>query len=152
MRCKVSNIRALNVRLCKIECVLAQCSSHLLHLDHIQETLLWANVQLCGLNQTIYVYQDCQSLPSAFYVVMLFQDNQLIENASWKSLHKFGGSTDVSVELPDVVSVGEDGSIFVLRIDNKAPLRTFGELMSAIKSIKMTQLARYPPTFMDCTI
>ena len=56
------------------------------------------------------------------------QEQQLSIGCEWQALHKFGGSTDVAVEFPELSSVGEDGSIHVLRADRKAPLRTFGKL------------------------
>ncbi|XP_076825574.1 nucleoporin Nup43-like [Clavelina lepadiformis] len=62
----------------------------------------------------------------AIYLVRLeSQSQELNVQFNWENLHPYGGSTDIAANLPEIVSVGEDGSIHVMRIDSKRPLRTF---------------------------
>lgn len=64
-----------------------------------------------------------------FIVVVLIKQSLSIQHV-WTLTHQLAGKgcqcTGVDAKAPDVVSVGEDGSLNLLRIGVAHPLRTIG--------------------------
>uniref|UniRef100_H2ZMM3 Uncharacterized protein n=1 Tax=Ciona savignyi TaxID=51511 RepID=H2ZMM3_CIOSA len=56
-------------------------------------------------------------------ILLINSSESLSVRQEWKKMHARGGCTDVATSLPGIVTVGEDGTINVMRIENQRPLR-----------------------------
>ncbi|XP_043268903.1 nucleoporin Nup43 isoform X2 [Venturia canescens] len=84
-----------------------------------------------------FVSKDCFVASSSIGSVKLLQisENPYLEfkeNASWDSLHKFGAletasCTALATFKQDIASIGEDGRINLLTVNQKKPVRTIEE-------------------------
>nr|CAB3264514.1 nucleoporin Nup43 [Phallusia mammillata] len=89
-----------------------------------------------------YVDQKSVAVGLSSGTVSLFKYNVEMQSLAmqqmWPTLHSLSGVTDVAAKNPDLVSVGEDGTINMMRVDCKQPLRCMvGVDSSPITSVHM---------------